>query len=108
MYIKTQCSGGSGNYFIGKALGTVSMILGYVLQALLAGKCGDSAYEKCFADCPLPKPMIFNHNALFHVVYLIGMVVLGLFEDISPSVTSKGFSYRSIDDSDKTDHEMVV
>ena len=107
VYTRNRCIAGSGNYFIGKAFGTVTMILGYVIQGSLTGTCGDSAYAKCFVDCPLSNPMIFNHNALFHVVYLAGMCLLGVFEDLSPSVASKNF-YSTIDDTDKNVHEIVV
>lgn len=60
--------------YVTKAVSLVVMTVGYIVQAALAGICGDKAYETCFQNCPLPYE--FNHNALFHVVFAIG---LGLF-----------------------------
>ena len=68
-----------------KALGAATMIGGNLIQLILAPKCGDAAYEECFVDCPLPNPMVFNHNGLFHVVFLIGLMILAFGEISSPS-----------------------
>ena len=45
------------------------MIGGMLIQVALADVCGDPGYEDCWEDCPLPDPMEFNHNALFHALY---------------------------------------
>jgi len=72
--------------WIVKALGPAVMLAGILVQVFLRGKCGDTAYIDCFENCPLPNPMKFNHNGLFHLVYWLGMVILSVAEDYSPSV----------------------
>ena len=57
------------------AAGLVLTVLGAAIQFVLRGVCGSNAYEDCFENCPLPNPMKFNHNALFHLVYCLGVAV---------------------------------
>jgi len=68
------------------AVGTALMISGYAVQVILAPTCGDAAYAQCFKDCPLPAPY-FNHNALFHVLFAIGIGLLD-FALVSDPVTN--------------------
>ena len=74
--------------YVIKALGTLIMLAGFVIQIGLRTKCGDPAYKDCFKNCPLKNPMVFNHNGLFHVVYLVGIAILFVAEDRNPSVVS--------------------
>lgn len=71
-----------------KAIGVSMMITGMVVQVVLAPQCGDAGYPDCFKDCPLPAPD-FNHNALFHVLFAIGLAVLGASMNTNPSVASE-------------------
>lgn len=57
------------------SVGTGLIVLGGFIQFGFRGLCGDDAYLECFEKCPLPNPMTFNHNALFHVVYMVGLIV---------------------------------
>ena len=50
---------------------------GIVVQVALASWCGEDAYQDCFVECPLP--VNFNHNALFHVLVVVGMLVQMMF-----------------------------
>jgi hypothetical protein len=61
------------------AFGNVSLIAGMLVQVLLTPSCGSrEAYKNCFRDCPLPDPMMFNHNALFHSLVAVGMIFQGI------------------------------
>lgn len=77
--------GNEKTFYVVKALGAATMIGGNLIQLILAPKCGDAAYEECFVNCPLPDPTVFNHNGLFHVVFLIGLMILAFGEISSPS-----------------------
>jgi hypothetical protein len=57
------------------SLGCVTIIAGALTQVSLARKCGDSGYETCWEDCPLPNPLKFNHNSLFHVIVAFGLLL---------------------------------
>merc|ERR1712232_20823 len=70
------CQGGGG-------AGIVFQIAGFAVQIALSPTCGDAAYENCFRDCPLPAPY-FNHNALFHVLYAVGMVPVAIGWNLNP------------------------
>jgi len=70
-----------------KAISGLIMIAGMLVQVLLSGTCGRGGYQDCFKDCPLPQE--FNHNALFHVLYLIGVMGFGWAEYRLPSNGSK-------------------
>ena len=50
---------------------------GFIVQVTLESRCGDDGYEDCFVDCPLPAN--FNHNALFHVLVVVGMLIQMMF-----------------------------
>lgn len=63
-----------------KPLAGIIIITSLVLQISLKKKCGFEGYENCFKDCPLPNAGTFNHNALMHVLYLIGVLLLGWAE----------------------------
>jgi len=41
------------------------------------------AYENCFEECPLH--YTFNHNAVFHVLFLLGLLILMVSEKVAPS-----------------------
>lgn len=71
-------------HYANKVLGAALWISGLLVWVMLRTKCGFSEYDNCFDECPLP--FEFNHNALFHLLYAIGLVVYGWSEDISPSV----------------------
>jgi hypothetical protein len=60
-----------------KAVAMLFCVGGMIVQITLSSSCGDAAYESCFAECPLPAPY-FNHNALFHVLYAIGLLIVGV------------------------------
>lgn len=60
-----------------KVLGAALMIAGMIVQLVLAPKCGDAAYANCWKECPLPAPY-FNHNALFHVLFAFGLLILAV------------------------------
>lgn len=63
--------------------GAVFVVAGFLVQFFMAPSCGDRGYEDCFQDCILPDPMTFNHNALFHVLVIVGML-LHLFARFVP------------------------
>ena len=73
-----------------KVAGGVVMIGGMAVQVALADVCGDPGYEDCWEDCPLPDPMEFNHNALFHALYAAGLLALaaGVLCDTADSWTA--------------------
>ena len=77
--------GGSIGIAFGKAFAVVLLGGGLVIQVALAGVCGSDAYEVCFEDCPLPDPMNFNHNALFHTVFAVGLLLQGIVEFLQPT-----------------------
>lgn len=70
-----------------QALAVTSMIAGMLIQVLLTPRCGDAGYPDGWVDCPLPAPH-FNHNALFHLLYAIGLLILGIAMNVSPDVMS--------------------
>ena len=61
----------------GARLGGLVYATGFVVQVTLASRCGEDAYEDCFVECPLP--VNFNHNALFHVLVVVGMLIQMMF-----------------------------
>ena len=77
---------------ITKSIGVFLLLGGLVVQLLLAPTCGDAGYEQCFENCPLPNPTVFNQNALFHIIYLVGLVVLAIAEDQYPSISRSAAS----------------
>jgi hypothetical protein len=56
-----------------------------VLQVALSGACGKDAYKECFKDCPMPDPIHFNHNGLFHSVFAVGLFLQGMVEFRKPT-----------------------
>mmetsp|Transcript_49254 Transcript_49254/g.86702 ORF Transcript_49254/g.86702 Transcript_49254/m.86702 type:complete len:266 (+) Transcript_49254:110-907(+) len=68
--------------------GLVTMLVGFLVQIVLAPKCGDNAYLDCFRDCPLPAPD-FNHNALFHCIYAVGVALLAIDWRCNPLLEPK-------------------
>eukprot|EP00932_Pfiesteria_piscicida_P009354 SRR837773.20071.p1 GENE.SRR837773.20071~~SRR837773.20071.p1 ORF type:complete len:257 (+),score=72.08 SRR837773.20071:69-773(+) len=70
---------------IPRVIAALSMIAGYLVQVILTPKCGTPAYRHCFKDCPLPAPT-FNHNALFHVLFFIGVTILAVVMNRRPGV----------------------
>ena len=90
--------------YVIKALGTLIMLASLVIQIILRTKCGDPAYVDCFKNCPFNNPMVFNHNGLFHVVYLVGIAILFVAEDRNPSVVSdNGVTETSAEKSNEID-----
>mmetsp|Transcript_7145 Transcript_7145/g.8135 ORF Transcript_7145/g.8135 Transcript_7145/m.8135 type:complete len:306 (+) Transcript_7145:629-1546(+) len=71
-------------HYTSKIVGVALLIFGLLVWVTLHPKCGWPEYENCFNECPLP--FEFNHNALFHLLFAIGLVVYGWSENISPSV----------------------
>lgn len=65
------------------SVGSVIIIAGFAVQFFLAPTCGDSGYDDCFRDCIMRDPMTFNHNALFHLLVILGMI-LQLFARFVP------------------------
>lgn len=84
-------------YFGITGFGFIIMISGIGVQFLLAPYCGDGQYENCFDKCPLPAPT-FNHNALFHVLYLIGTILIGV---------SEIHALRHTDESEEVDMKVI-
>lgn len=86
---------------LGRALSMFLCVAGLLTQVVLAPKCGGPAYETCFADCPLPAPQ-FNHNALFHVLYGIGLLGAGVFMKHDPEqFAGEVGDHEPSDDDDK-------
>jgi hypothetical protein len=56
-----------------------------LLSVAVFGGFGSACYdyENCFEECPFP--LDFNLNAVFHVIYLVGVCILGWSEINSPS-----------------------
>ena len=94
--IKVFMVPGERLYYSIKSLGTWVMLAASFIQFLLTPKCGlNGAYKDCFGECPLPNPMKFNHNALFHVVDMIGLIMVGWSEYYSPSYSvGKNLEYE--------------
>lgn len=83
---------------VGKALAVLIMGGSLVIQVVLAGDCGSDEYEFCFENCPLPDPVHFNHNALFHAVFAVGFFLQGMLEFRQPTGL---FTVRKVDDGAK-------
>lgn len=66
-----------------KSIGVALLLAGLLVQIFLRGKCGDGGYQDCFRECPLPNPTVFNHNGLFHIVFMVGLMVLAFAEGMS-------------------------
>lgn len=71
------------------AVGTVTMIAGLMVQVGLNGTCGKPGYENCWEDCIIPAPY-FNHNALFHALFAVGMLILAL------TLPSQAIDYENV------------
>jgi hypothetical protein len=87
-----------------KAFGEFVLVASFLTQFTLGGKCGDNGYAVCFKGCPLD-PIRFNQNALFHVILLIGLVILAWAEDRSPSVEAS--VYRAANDDERNGDDAV-
>lgn len=59
-----------------KPVGVGFLLAGFILQQGLASLCGAGGYSDCWKSCPLPAQS-FNHNALFHTMYALGLSILG-------------------------------
>ncbi|GFH44420.1 hypothetical protein CTEN210_00894 [Chaetoceros tenuissimus] len=64
-----------------KIAGFAVTLLSVAVFGGFASACFD--YENCFEECPFP--LDFNLNAVFHVIYLVGVGILGWSEIVSPS-----------------------
>ena len=71
-----------------KAGGMVLCVSGFAVQGLLSFTCGRDAYADCFRNCPLPAPD-FDHNALFHMLYMMGLLSTGIGCLAVPDFTTK-------------------
>ena len=86
-----------------KVVAMVILLVGCICEACLDERCGEAAYEKCFSDCPLPKPSVFNHRALQlclaalgYVIYAVGEILVpaaSLFKEIDPPVVMNSPRY---------------
>lgn len=65
-------------------LGSIINLVGFGVQQGLDSACGVKGYDVCWQDCPLRHPDVFNHNAIFHVLVFIGLIVQ-LFARFVPS-----------------------
>jgi len=74
-------------YYVLKAAGVVTIVASGIVQLFLQSKCGsEAAYKDCFRECPFKNPAVFNHNGLFHIIYLVGMILLAWGEVQAPSL----------------------
>jgi hypothetical protein len=69
-----------------KALGAFIMGAGFVVHLMLDQTCGNNAYRDCWKECILPAPH-FNHNALYHVLVALGMLMLAFAMVCAPDMT---------------------
>lgn len=64
-----------------KILAMWTNIAALVEQFILSETCGRAGgYENCFKECPLSDPVVFNHNALFHILLIAGICLLTIGE----------------------------
>jgi len=63
-----------------KILAMWTNIAALVEQFILSETCGTGGYENCFQDCPFSDPIVFNHNALFHILLIGGTFLLTIGE----------------------------
>lgn len=78
------CSGLPGMPML-KAMAAQLMISGILVELCLDDACGVQGYKHCWRDCPLPAPS-FNHTVLFHVLYGIGFIILGILMYVAPDM----------------------
>jgi len=85
LYIGTRSDDGQRSIvYITKSVSMVIILVSYIVQVTLAGKCGTGdSYKNCFRDCPLPAS-VFNHNALFHVIFGVGLGLFAVAQLIQP------------------------
>lgn len=76
---------GSKWAMVAKILAMMTNIAALIEQFVLSGTCGVGGYEDCFANCPLSDPTVFNHNALFHILLLVGVCLLAIGELALPT-----------------------
>jgi len=72
-----------------KCLACLLMVSGLLVQVFLGPVCGSGGYQNCFRDCPYPLSVNFNHNALFHVMAAIALVLQGLAEAFAPTILAQ-------------------
>jgi len=81
LYVWVMCRWGelpgSKWAMVSKELAMLTNIAG-ILE--LSGSCGSGGYENCFKDCSLPDSTAFNHNAIFHVLMIVGLCLLTIGE----------------------------
>lgn len=82
-----------------KMIAMVICLVGLVIQGALNGTCGDDGYEECFKDCPLPDATTFNHNALFHSVWAVGLTLFAIGEWRDPTFPLEDSANPQIDES---------
>jgi len=69
-------------FFLLRALALGIQISGAPFLAFTGGNCDPTGYENCFEECPLPYS--FNNNAVYHVMVLLGFIVLMATEKVAP------------------------
>jgi len=90
------------------ALGALVCSVSLPIQALLAPVCGNGGYSDCWKDCPLPAPY-FNHNALFHAVFAVGLLILALRMGIEkPSAVNEQEGFGLIETKWEEASQMIL
>mmetsp|Transcript_25821 Transcript_25821/g.29751 ORF Transcript_25821/g.29751 Transcript_25821/m.29751 type:complete len:293 (-) Transcript_25821:86-964(-) len=108
---KRSDNGGRCITYLTKAVSLLVMIAGMMVWVLLHEKCGSigTAYEICFQNCPLPAPD-FNHNALFHVIYGVGLALFAVAQLQQPDSKFQilfFFGYNNTQNSNELDYKAL-
>ena len=69
---------------ITKIVGLLISAGGMMVALVLDGPCGERGYENCFEDCPLSNPTKFSHTTVFHILWAIGLLLIGASEFSNP------------------------
>jgi|AntRauTorckE5430_2_1112549.scaffolds.fasta_scaffold00208_8 hypothetical protein len=68
-----------------KALAMILGVASSIISLVLAPRCGNEGYEKCFEDCPLPNAKVFSHNALQLGILTVSLLLLAFGEFLVPA-----------------------
>ena len=68
-----------------KIVAMFATVFGFLIQYTLEKSCGVSAYENCFAACPLADPTAFNNTAIKNVLVAVGVLFLAIAEIFLPT-----------------------